>query len=79
VQHEPGSAPGACLTRADEQIRYCFRPCSIVVTVMLDDNDFVVVAMMTPAMIAMTDDDCFLRLGRRSIGHNETERRQSGK
>jgi hypothetical protein len=49
---------------------------------MLDDNDFVVVAMMTPAVIAViavTDDDCFLRLGRRSIGHNETERRQSGK
>jgi hypothetical protein len=45
---------------------------------MLDDDDFVVV-MMTPAVIAVTDDDCFLRLGRRSIGHNEAERRHSGK
>jgi hypothetical protein len=45
---------------------------------MLDDNDFVVV-MMTPAVIAVTDDDCFLRLGRRGVGHNEAERRHSGK
>jgi hypothetical protein len=69
-------------TAAVEQIRLRFRPCLFVVTVTLDDDDFVVVAMMTPAVIAaiaVTDDDCFLRLGRRSIGHNQAERRHSGK
>lgn len=47
---------------------------------MLDDHDRVVVmTMMMPIPVAVMDNNCFIRLGRRSIGDNQYERRERGK